>query len=77
MNSMATKMKLPIIVLCIFSIVLTIGLVILEKGKINDLEELSTDEIYSEEYSFKENFSDYLISEDYGAPAPMIPQDVI
>lgn len=51
---MATKMKLPIIVLCIFSIILTIGLVFLEKGKMNGMEELSTIEFYSEELSFEE-----------------------
>lgn len=46
---MATKMKLPIIVLCILSVVLTIGFVSFEKGRIND-EELSTFEFYSEEF---------------------------
>lgn len=51
---MATKMKLPIIVLCIFSIVLTIGLVFLEKGRFSGTEELSTFECYSEELSFEE-----------------------
>lgn len=45
---MATKMKLPIIVLCILSVVLTIGLVAFEKGRFGD-EELSTLEDYSEE----------------------------
>ena len=47
---MATKMKLPIIVLCILSVVLTIGFVSFERGRIED-EELSTFEFYSEDYS--------------------------
>lgn len=46
---MATKMKLPIIVLCILSVVLTIGLVTFKRGNFGD-EELSTFEFYSEEY---------------------------
>lgn len=45
---MATKMKLPIIVLCILSVVLTIGLVTFKRGRFGD-EELSTFEFYSEE----------------------------
>ena len=53
---MATKMKLPIIVLCILSVVLTIGLVALKKGQMNG-EELSTFEFYSEDYSILEQNS--------------------
>lgn len=54
---MATKMKLPIIVLCIF-IVLTIVFALLEKGKLSNYEELSTIEWYSEDYSIEEYSSE-------------------
>lgn len=62
---MATKMKLPIIVLCILSVVLTIGLVTFKRGNFGD-EELSTFEFYSEDYSMLfENCSSEAETEDF------------
>lgn len=59
---MATKMKLPIIVLCILGIILTIGIVFFEHKNNPTVEEFSTEdysyEDVSEDYSF-ENVSEW------------------
>ena len=48
---MATKMKLPIIVLCILSIILSIGFVFFEKNNNRVVEEYSTEEYSCEDFS--------------------------
>lgn len=48
---MATKMKLPIIVLCIFSILLTIVSILANNKSLDGLEETTSDEYVSESFS--------------------------
>lgn len=55
---MATTMKLPIIVICILSVILTIGIVYFEKTH-GACEEMSTVEVLSEEYFSFEEVSTY------------------